>query len=69
MSTASITHRPIPLAAAVAAFVAAVAFTGVAVSQHDTNPSAPGTSFQNETNYPVYSIERPLHSGVQLGMP
>jgi len=68
MSTAQITRSPIPLTAAVAAFVAAVAFTGVALAQHNNGSDAPATT-QNSTTYPVYSIERPWHSGVQPGMP
>ncbi len=67
MSTAQITRSPIPLTAAVAAFVAAVAFTGVALAQHNNGSDAPAT--HTSTTYPVYSIERPWHSGVQPGMP
>jgi negative regulator of sigma E activity len=40
MSTASITHRPIPMAAAVAAVVAACAFGVVAVSQNISDSPA-----------------------------
>jgi hypothetical protein len=68
MSTTSITRSPIPLTAAVAAFVAAVAFTGVALAQHNDGSSAPATTHSDVT-YPVYRIERPWHSGVQPGMP
>jgi hypothetical protein len=41
MSTASITHRPIPMATAVAAVVAACAFGAVAVSQNLSDSPAP----------------------------
>ena len=48
MSTAQITRSPIPLTAAVAAFVAAVAFTGVAVAQHNNGSDAPATHIQHD---------------------
>jgi hypothetical protein len=70
MTTASITHHnSITLSAAIAAFVAAVAFTGVTIAQHDNGSAAPGTTNDTGPDYPVYSIERPWHSGVQAGMP
>jgi streptogramin lyase len=69
MSTASITHRPISVSAAAAAVVAAIALTGVAVSLHESGSSAPTTTQQGDVQYPVYSLERPWHSGTQPGMP
>jgi hypothetical protein len=69
MTTATISHsNPVTLSVAIAAFVAAVAFTGVALAQHNNGSDAPATT-QTSTTYPVYSIERPWHSGVQPGMP
>jgi hypothetical protein len=69
MSTATITQsNPITLGFAVAAFVAAVAFTGVAIAEHDNGSTAPATTDHSVT-YPVYSISRPWHSGTQPGMP
>jgi hypothetical protein len=41
MSTASITHHPIPMAAAVAAVVVACTFGAVAVSQNLSDTPAP----------------------------
>jgi|tagenome__1003787_1003787.scaffolds.fasta_scaffold19999389_2 hypothetical protein len=46
MSTASITHHPVPVTAAIAAVVAAVAFTAVTVIQNDTGSTAPSDSPQ-----------------------
>ena len=69
MTTATISHyNPITLSVAIAAFVAAVAFTGVTIAQHDNGSPSPATTDHSST-YPVYSIERPWHSGVQPGMP
>jgi hypothetical protein len=70
MSTHSITHRPIPVAAAAAAFVAAIAFAGVTVSQHDTGSPTPViNSAKWDTPNPDAKYQRPVHSGVQLGLP
>jgi hypothetical protein len=70
MTTASISqHNSITLSAAIAAFVAAVAFTGVTIAEHGNSSPAPGTTTDTGPDYPVYSIERPWHSGVQPGMP
>ena len=60
--------HPITLGFAVAAFVAAVAFTGVTVAEHDNGSTTPATTDHSVT-YPVYSIPRPWHSGIQPGMP
>jgi hypothetical protein len=72
MSTATISQsNPITLGVAVAAFVAAVAFTGVTIAEHDNGSTAPTTT-TNQTDaykFPVFSISRPWHSGVQPGMP
>jgi hypothetical protein len=69
MTTASITHHnSFTLSAAIAAFVAAVAFTGVAVAEHENGSPAPDTT-HDAYQYPVYSISRPWHSGIQRGMP
>jgi len=69
MTTASISqHNSITLSAAIAAFVAAVAFTGVTIAEHGNSSPAPATNDPGPA-YPVYSIERPWHSGVQPGMP
>ena len=69
MTTASITHNnSVTLSAAIAAFVAAVAFTGVTIAEHNDSSAPPATT-DNGPDYPVYSIERPWHSGVQPGMP
>jgi hypothetical protein len=71
MTTATLTQsNPITFGFAVAAFVAAVAFTGVAVAEHDNGSTAPATTDHSvDYNYPVYSISRPWHSGIQPGMP
>jgi hypothetical protein len=70
MTPASITHHnSITLSAAIAAFVAAVAFTAVTIAEHDSGSGAPATTTDTGPDYPVYSIERPWHSGVQPGMP
>ncbi len=69
MTTASLTHQnPYALSAAIAAFVAALAFTGVTIAQHDNGPTAPVTTDPG-VKYPVYSVPRPWHSGVQPGLP
>lgn len=70
MSTASISQRPIPLTAAIAAFVAAVAFTGVVVSQHDSGSPASVTPYQLPDGLNTHApYQRPMHSGLQPGMP
>ena len=70
MTTASISHgNQVTLSAAIAAFVAALAFTGVAIAEHDNGSSAPATTTDTVPQYRVYSLERPWHSGVQPGMP
>jgi pectin methylesterase-like acyl-CoA thioesterase len=70
MSTHSITHHPIPTTVAAAAFVAAIAFAGVAVSRHDPGSPAPvTTSAQQDTVNAAARYQRPMHSGVQTGMP
>jgi len=69
MSTATpISHHPISMTAVAAAFVAALAFAGAAVAeQHHSSPTP--TTTHDGYQYPVYSISRPWHSGVQPGMP
>jgi hypothetical protein len=71
MSTASLSQRPIPLTAAIAAFVAAVAFTGVVVSQHDSgSPASVTRSYQvPDLPNPDAPYQRPMHGGLQPGMP
>jgi len=66
MTTASITHRPIPMATAAAAAVAALAIVGLVVVQNETG-SAAGTTQQTQLQTPDY--HRPMHGGVQPGMP
>jgi hypothetical protein len=69
MTTATIGQaNPITLSVAVAAFVAAVAFTAVTVAEHDNGSTAPATTDHRDP-YPVYSISRPWHSGIQPGLP
>ena len=66
MSTASITHRPIPLATAIAAAVAAAAFATVVVVQDNSSPAPADHPGQTSPvkHYP------PLHGGsTQLGLP
>lgn len=69
MSTATISQsNPITLSVAVAAFVAAVAFTGVTIVEHHTDSTTPAAT-DHQVTYPVYSIPRAWHSGIQPGMP
>jgi len=50
MTTASISqHNSITLSAAIAAFVAAVAFTGVTIAEHGNSSPAPAT---NDRHWP-----------------
>ncbi|HET8665322.1 MAG TPA: hypothetical protein VFM08_13480 [Nocardioides sp.] len=70
MTTASLTHQnSFALSAAIAAFVAALAFTGVTIAQHDDGSPAPARTTDTGPHYPVYSLERPWHSGIQVGLP
>ena len=69
MSTASITHRPIPMAAVGAAAVAVLAFVGVTLVNSDTSATAPSGSTSTGIPNPDASYLRPFHSGVQPGMP
>jgi hypothetical protein len=69
MSTATVSHsNSIALSVAVAAFVAAVAFTGVTIAEHHSDSTSPATT-DHQVTYPVYTIPRPWHSGIQPGMP
>ena len=71
MTTASITHRPIPLTAVAAAAVAVLAFAGVTVAQHDTGTTthAPAVTSKIDLPNPDAQYQRPMHTGVQVGMP
>lgn len=69
MTTASITHRPIPMATAAAASVAVLAFVGLTVAQNDagTSPSAPSSPAQSLVHHKWH----PTTAGgqTQLGLP
>jgi hypothetical protein len=70
MSTASITHRPIPMAAAGAAVVAVLGFVGLTMVQNDTgSTSPPPPSSQGQQVNPDAHYQRPMHSGMQVGQP
>jgi hypothetical protein len=71
MTTASITHRPIPLTAAAALAVAALAVAGLTLGQHDrgTTSPAPAQTSQVAMPNPHAHYLRPVRSGVQFGMP
>lgn len=74
MSTASITHHPVPIATAAAAGVAVLAFGVLVVTQNDTS-TAPvthqTTSVDHGTgNKHAGGLHVPAHGGtVQLGQP
>jgi hypothetical protein len=71
MSTASITHRPIAGTAVAAAFIAVLAFVGVSLAQHDSASPAPSSVVHNSTDglNPDAHYQRPMHPGLQSGMP
>jgi hypothetical protein len=71
MTTASITHHPIPMAAAAAAAVAVLGVTGLVVLQDDTSTTAPaGTSHVTTTDQGNGKFHPPSGGGhVQLGLP
>jgi hypothetical protein len=75
MSTASITHHHVPMAAAAAAAVAAVAFVGITVVQNDAGSEAPSTQTSpvaappQSTPNPKAHYQRPVHSGDQAWTP
>jgi hypothetical protein len=71
MTTASISHRPIAGTAVAAAFVAAIAFAGVSLAQHDSGSPAPASAPTSPVQLPNPDAlyQRPLHTGVQVGMP
>jgi hypothetical protein len=69
MSTASITHRPIPRATAAAIAVAALAFGAFLVAQnHDSGTQTPPAPTQFVPNPDAHYL-RPFHSGVQPSWP
>jgi hypothetical protein len=68
MSTASITHHPIPFATAAAAVVAVLAIGTVVAVQDNSGSTAPPT--QQTNTLPHYGHQPPLHGGTtQMGMP
>jgi hypothetical protein len=52
MTTASITHRPIPMATAGAAVVAVLAIGAVVAMHDDTSTTAPGGATTSHVTYP-----------------
>jgi hypothetical protein len=74
MSTASITHRPLPMATAAAAVVAAIAVGSVLVA-HDSTGSEPQQSGTQHTQLfpdpPAGFVWHPTTSGghVMIGLP
>jgi hypothetical protein len=71
MTTASISQRPIAGTAVATAFIAALAFAGVTVAQRDSGSSAQPTVHTAPVQLPNpdAQYQRPVHSGVQVGMP
>jgi hypothetical protein len=71
MSTHSITHRPIPVAAAGAAVAAVFAVGAVVATHHDTSTTAPGHHSSNVDDLRKHAGRHypPLHGGqTQIGV-